>query len=152
MSWFLVELFIVYFWAWQRYQTERLRSAKISLVFSTKTQFWEYSVNDPYRFLLSKWQLWSRSYWAPYIVKKVTTTIGDDDEALDCGLYCEEFNNCDFFVHSDSDCYMGTFRVLEKIGSDLVSSWGSRYFGPMFLVYKSKFKHFLFSFLISIWI
>ena len=91
----------------------------------------------------------SRSYWAPYIVKKVTTTIGDDDEALDCGLYCEEFNNCDFFVHSDSDCYMGTFRVLEKIGTDLVSSWGSRYFGPMFLVYKSKFKHFLLSFLIS---
>ena len=90
-----------------------------------------------------------REKWAPYIVKKVTTSIGDDDKALDCGLHCEEFNICDFFVHSDSYCYMGTFRVLEKIGTDLVSSWGSRYFGSMFLVYKSKLKQFLLSFLIS---
>ena len=50
--------------------------------------------------------------WSPFILK----TIKDKDGTLDidCGLYCEEYRLCDFFVHSPTtykrSCFLGTFR------------------------------------------
>ena len=44
--------------------------------------------------------------WKSYIMKKV---IGDVNH-VDCGLYCEEYEPCDFFTQTNQNCYLGTFR------------------------------------------
>ena len=44
--------------------------------------------------------------WKSYIIKKV---IGDVNH-VDCGLYCEEYEPCDFFAQTSHNCYLGTFR------------------------------------------
>ena len=76
--------------------------------------------------------------WSPFILK----TIKDKDGTLDidCGLYCEEYRLCDFFVHSPTtykrSCFLGTFR--QRIGnySDYVGESPSK--ANTYFVDKSK--------------
>ena len=50
--------------------------------------------------------------WKSYIMKKV---IGDVNH-VDCGLYCEEYEPCDFFTQTNQNCYLGTFRNNDTQG------------------------------------
>ena len=96
-----------------------------------------------------------KDYWAPYIIKQIAK-----DKEVDCGLYCEQYNICDFFVHTrDSACMMGSFQnqglPFEKNGSDLIytnedygdyripgltSTYRNKYSYNIYVVYKSKFS------------
>ena len=59
--------------------------------------------------------------WSPFILKMIK--VKDKDKNIDCGLYCEEYRLCDFFVHSPTapgtpyrrSCFLGTFR--QRIGN-----------------------------------
>ena len=75
-------------------------------------------------------------YWAPFIVKKIAK-----NEEVDCGLYCEQYNICDFFIHTrESACMMGSFQNLglpfEKNGSSLV--YDHNYRIPGLTTYNSR--------------
>ena len=48
----------------------------------------------------------SSSQWVQYITKEVP----GDVTRIDCGLYCEEYEPCDFFLQNDN-CYLGTFQT-----------------------------------------
>ena len=100
----------------------------------------EYSGRYDYYFDILKYYEDDERFWVDFVVKKIAA-----NEETDCGLYCEEYNICDFFVHSGSSpCYLGTFRnrnlTFDKNGYDLVGSrtgLGRSY--NIYPVYKSKF-------------
>ena len=93
-----------------------------------------------------------KDYWAPYIIKQIAK-----DREIDCGLYCEHYSICDFFVHTlKSACMMGSFQSqglpFEKNGSGLVydkdyripglgSYYGDKSTYNVYIVYKSKFNY-----------
>ena len=69
--------------------------------------------------------------WIQYISKKVLGTKED----IDCGLYCEEFDECDFFIQY-SNCYLGTFQ--KNVTEPVVVA--SRVRGEFYPVYKEGIK------------
>ena len=84
----------------------------------------------------------AETYWTSYIVERFPSDdrrrlFGDDE--LDCGLHCEEYSICDFFVHEHHrPCYLGTFQKLEKNGTYLSSISGKDRYRTFYLVYKSE--------------
>ena len=71
--------------------------------------------------------------WLPFISKTIR-----DIPNIDCGLYCEEYSWCDFFVHNyhsrSQPCYLGTFRQVVNHTDHLET----RLAGMTYFVDKSK--------------
>ena len=76
----------------------------------------------------------AKTHWTSYIVKKFPR-----NDEFDCGLHCEEYSICDFFVHEHREpCYLGTFQKLEKNGTYLSSISGKDHYRTFYFVYKSE--------------
>ena len=79
------------------------------------------------------------SGWSPFILKSFT-----ECPEVDCRLYCEEYDWCDFFVHRiipiskslklELLCYLGTF------GQPLAYHTDHNLTGLLYFVDKSKFN------------
>ena len=67
--------------------------------------------------------------WLQYISKQVM----GDKEHIDCGLYCQELEDCDFFIQNEN-CYLGTFskNISEPITVE------DRMIGEVYVVYKEN--------------
>ena len=68
--------------------------------------------------------------WLQYITKEVM----GDKEHIDCGLYCQEYEDCDFFIQNEN-CYLGTFS---KNISEPIAVEDSRMIGEVYVVHKDN--------------
>ena len=71
----------------------------------------------------------SSTTFAQYLMKEVP----GDESHIDCGLYCEEFDSCDFFIQDDN-CYLGTFATNL---TDQAVVLEERIRGQIYTVFKS---------------
>ena len=70
----------------------------------------------------------SRS-WKNWIVKTI------DANPIECGLYCEEYPNCDFYVDFTHNCFIGSFRENSSNGEENGQGHQSQ---KVYGVFKSK--------------
>ena len=87
-------------------------------------------------------EVWNDDTLSKCIVKKIGRVSYDYEDKrpeLDCGLLCEEFGNCDFFIHGHrKTCFLGSLQEEKENQSSTLGHWEVESYYSIYPVNKSS--------------